>query len=70
VLPAIQGEMKAWNLPKDKFEEYGNFPPVIYVREGRRMVGERVFVQKDAQRTQSSVRAPAFEDAVAIGITG
>jgi hypothetical protein len=67
VLPAIQEEMKAWNLPKDEFEEYGNFPPVIYVREGRRMVGERVFVQKDAQHTQSSVHIPAFEDAVAIG---
>jgi len=67
VLPAIQEEMNVWNLPKDEFEEYGNFPPVIYVREGRRMVGERVFVQKDAQRTKNSVRAPAFEDAIAIG---
>jgi len=67
VLPAIRKEMNAWNLPKDEFEAYDHFPPVIYVREGRRMVGEYVYTQKDAQQAAHSVRAPAFDDAVAIG---
>lgn len=67
VLPAIQEEMKRWNLPKDEFTEYGSWPPLIYVREGRRLVGEYVYTQKDATQEKNSTRAPAFENAVAIG---
>jgi hypothetical protein len=67
VLPAIQQEMKHWNLPKDEFEEYDNFPPLIYVREGRRLVGEYIYTQKDGTREKGSTRAPAFKNAVAIG---
>jgi hypothetical protein len=67
VLPVVQNEMKRWNLPKDEFEAYGNFPPLIYVREGRRLLGQYVFTQKDGTREEGSTRAPAFADAVAIG---
>lgn len=67
VLPAIQQEMKQWNLPKDEFEEYDNFPPLIYVREGRRLVGEYIYTQKDGTRETGSTRAPAFKSAIAIG---
>ncbi len=67
VLPAIQQEMKQWNLPKDEFEEYDNFPPLIYVREGRRLTGEYIYTQKDGTREKGSTRAPAFKEAVAIG---
>lgn len=67
VLPSIQKEMHRWGLPKDEFEQYGNFPPVIYVREGRRLVGQKVFTQHDAVCREGSVRAPAFKNAVAIG---
>ncbi len=67
VLPAIQQEMKHWNLPKDEFEAYNNFPPLIYVREGRRLIGEYVYTQKDGTREKGSTRAPAFRNAVAIG---
>ena len=67
VLPSIQQEMKRWNLPKDEFEAYHNFPPLIYVREGRRLIGEYIYTQKDGTREEGSTRAPAFENAVAIG---
>ena len=67
VLPAIQQEMKQWNLPKDEFEEYDNFPPLIYVREGRRLVGEYIYTQKDGTRETGSTRAPAFKSAIAVG---
>ena len=62
----IQSEMQRWNLPRDEFEEYGNFPPVIYVREGRRLIGRHVFTQHDGT-PDGSVRAPAFHRAIAIG---
>ena len=67
VLPPIQQEMKRWNLPKDEFETYDNFPPLIYVREGRRLVGEYIYTQKDGTRKEGSTRAQAFKDAIAIG---
>ena len=67
VLPVVQEEMKRWNLPKDEFTEYGNWPPLIYVREGRRLIGEYVYTQKDATQEEGSTRAPAFNNAVAIG---
>ena len=67
VLSSIQQEMKRWNLPKDEFEEYNHFPPLIYVREGRRLVGVYIYTQKDGAREEGSTRAPAFENAIAIG---
>lgn len=67
VLSKIQEEIKPWGLPKDEFEEYGHWPPLIYVREGRRLVGEYVYTENDGKVVKGSVRAPAFEKAIAIG---
>jgi len=38
-----------FGLPADEYEEYGNLPPDVYVREGRRLVGDRVFTQTDVE---------------------
>ena len=65
-LPAwVKEEMGQWGLPKDEFEETGHWPPVVYVREGRRMLGEYIFTQHDTQPVEGSVRAPANENAIA-----
>lgn len=62
----IQQEALQWGLPKDEFEEYGHFPPVLYVREGRRLQGDYVLTEYHTQPDSGSVRAPFCHDAVAI----
>jgi hypothetical protein len=65
--PPISDPMKLWGLPKDEYLESGHFPPLIYIREGRRMVGDYVFTEKDVSPEPNSVRVPAQKTAIAIG---
>lgn len=62
----VRLEARRWALPKDEFEAYGNFPPVLYIREGRRMLGKFVLTEKDTQPVDSSVRSPVYTDGIAI----
>jgi hypothetical protein len=66
---AIREEALGWGLPRDEFIETRHFPPYLYIREGRRMLGKFVYTENDTQPQLSanSVRAPLFQDSIAIG---
>lgn len=62
----VRNEANRWALPKDEFQAYGHFPPMLYVREGRRLLGKFVLTEKDTQPVDSSVRSPVYADAIAV----
>ena len=63
----IRNEMRQWGLPKDEYPDTDHWTPALYVREGRRIIGEYVFRQQDAQPAPGSVRAPLQPGSIAIG---
>jgi hypothetical protein len=45
-MPAkVREGMKPWGLCKDEFTASEGWPPALYVRAARRLVGERIFTQ-------------------------
>lgn len=44
---AVRGFFAGFGLPRDEYLDTGHFPPQVYVREGRRLIGDRVFTQND-----------------------
>jgi hypothetical protein len=61
VPPALQKEVNRWGHSKDEWVDNGHFPPQIYVREARRMVGVYVMTQKDLMQERTK------EDSVGLG---
>ncbi|MFO7775834.1 MAG: FAD-dependent oxidoreductase [Candidatus Hydrogenedentota bacterium] len=58
----IREEVSRWGYAGDEFEEYGNWPPQLYIRVGRRMIGEYVVTETDIRGGGEDV-----DDAVAMG---
>ena len=44
---AVRRKFASYALTGDEFRKYGGWPPALYVREGRRMIGEYVLTQHD-----------------------
>ncbi|PQO44398.1 FAD-dependent oxidoreductase [Blastopirellula marina] len=43
----LRREMQSMGYCRDELAKWGHFPPVLYVREGRRMLGRYVLTQRD-----------------------
>jgi hypothetical protein len=61
---SIRNTMDDWGLPLDEFVDNGHWPDQIYVREGRRMVGDFVITERHVNQS------PGFEQSDSIGMGG
>lgn len=45
----LQDFVSEWGYPKDEYMDSGNFTPQLYIREGRRMIGEYVMTEDNCR---------------------
>ncbi|WP_165246410.1 FAD-dependent oxidoreductase [Paludisphaera soli] len=64
-LPAdFRARCREWGLARSEFVDNGGFPRQVYVREGRRIVGESWFTAKDAVPVRPDGRPPLHADSI------
>ena len=62
---AIREESRSWGWCQDEFTESSGIPPQLYVREGRRLVGQHVFTGNDTVTATRDARARLQPDSIA-----
>ncbi|MCS7223836.1 MAG: FAD-dependent oxidoreductase [Armatimonadetes bacterium] len=55
-----------WSLAADEFLQTNNFPPQLYVREARRIIGDYIFYERDARPIAPGQRTPVHCDSIAV----
>lgn len=63
-------EAQQWGWCRDEFIDTHHLPPQLYVREARRMIGRRVFTQRDSEHAPGDARAVLHPDSIAMGDYG
>lgn len=64
-LPAhFRKAAKEWGFAKDEYQDNGNFPRQVYVREGRRFEGVYFFTAKDALPVAAGMRPPVHSSSI------
>lgn len=63
----IQESAREWGFCKDEFVDNNGFPPLLYIREARRMVGAYVFTENDTAKGTNDVRSKLFTDSITMG---
>lgn len=58
---------RQYHLPLDEFTDNGHFPFQLYVREGRRLLGEYTLTQHDVAITKESPDFQSHADTIAMG---
>ncbi len=66
----FRDEARTWGWCKDEFAGTDHLPPQLYVREARRMVGARIYTQRDSEYAPGEARALLHRDAIAMGDYG
>lgn len=61
----FQTNARRYGLAADEYQDNGNFPRQVYVREGRRIVGETMFLAHDALPVMQDGRPPVHRSSVA-----
>lgn len=61
---AFRNNAKEWGFAKDEYQDNGNFPRQVYVREGRRFHGEHFFTANDALPVSEGKRPPLHENSI------
>jgi hypothetical protein len=64
-MPAdVRQRCREWGLARSEFADNGHFPRQVYVREGRRVVGEYWFTARDAVPTRAGGRPPIHAESI------
>ena len=60
----VRSKCGKWGMASDEYQDNQNFPRQVYVREGRRIVGEYLFTAHDAIPVKESSRPPLHLDTI------
>jgi hypothetical protein len=61
---SFQKNARRYGLAADEYQDNGNFPRQVYVREGRRIVGEACFLAHDALPVTQDGRPPVHRTSI------